>query len=253
MTRLMGKNVVITGASGGQGQVACKMFGDEGANVLGVDIDATAGTKLAEQLKRDGQDFSFVAGDLSSGDGVASVVARIRDRFNRVDALYNNHGIILGKPLLETTEEEWDRVHDTDLKSVFLLTKHLVPLMQTSGGSIINVSSIGGLVAFAAMSAYSAAKGGLAMFSKAAAVDLAVYNIRVNAICPGVVDTQMPRNFISGLPGKEAILQGFRDGHLTGRMGRAEEVVSLALYLASDESTFMTGAVIPIDGGWSVR
>lgn len=253
MRRLEGKNVVISGAAGGQGQVACRLFGEEGAHVLGIDIDENVGADLAEQLKKEGHDFSFVGADLSTSGGCAQAAEEVRKRWNRVDVLYNNHGIILGKPLLDTTEEEWDRVHNIDLKSVFLLMKYLVPLMQENGGSIINVSSIGGIVAFANMAAYGAAKGGLAMFSKAASVDLAQYNIRVNAICPGVIDTQMPHNFVSELPDKDAIWRGFEDGHLVGRLGRSEEIVSLALYLASDESTFMTGAVIPIDGGWSVQ
>jgi NAD(P)-dependent dehydrogenase (short-subunit alcohol dehydrogenase family) len=252
MARLQDKNVIITGAAGGQGQAACRMFLDEGANVLATDIDEAALTGLGKELGDDVR-LSVVAADASGSAGVERIADAARERFDRVDVLYNNHGIILGKPLLDTTEEEWDRVHDVDLKSVFLLTKQIVPLMQAHGGSIINVSSVGGLVAFANMAAYGAAKGGLAMFSKVAAVDLAPWNIRVNAICPGVIDTQMPRNFISGLADRDEIWRGFEQGHLTGRLGRAEEIVTLAIYLASDESTFMTGSVIPIDGGWSVQ
>lgn len=251
MARLQDKNVVITGAAGGQGRAACRMFLDEGANVLATDVDEAALTALGKEI--DDARLTVVAADASGSAGVERIATAARERFDRVDALYNNHGIILGKPLLETTEEEWDRVHDVDLKSVFLLTKQIVPLMQEHGGSIINVSSVGGLVAFANMAAYGAAKGGLAMFSKVAAVDLAPWNIRVNAICPGVIDTQMPRNFISGLADRDEIWRGFEQGHLTGRLGRAEEIVGLAIYLASDESTFMTGSVIPIDGGWSVQ
>jgi 2-keto-3-deoxy-L-fuconate dehydrogenase len=253
MGRLDDKNVIITGATGGQGQTACRMFSAEGARILATDLDAQVGAELEKELRDKGYDFSFVTADLATGAGCDRLATEARGRFDRVDVLYNNHGIILGKPLLDTTEEEWDRVHDIDLKSVFLLTKQIAPLMTEHGGSIINVSSVGGLVAFANMAAYGAAKGGLAMFSKAAAVDLAPYGIRVNAICPGVVDTPMPRNFVSGLTEKEAVWQGFENGHLVGRLGRSEEVVSLALYLASDESTFMTGAAIPIDGGWSVQ
>ncbi|MPZ70585.1 MAG: SDR family oxidoreductase [Actinobacteria bacterium] len=253
MGRLEGKNVVISGATGGQGQVACRMFGDEGANVIGTDVDEQAGVALSKELGEKGHPFSFIAADLSNSAGVDTLGAAVEERFDRVDAVYNNHGIILGKPLLETTEAEWDKIHDIDLKSVFLIMKRLVPLMTERGGSIINVSSVGGLVAFANMAAYGAAKGGLAMFSKVAAVDLAPHNIRVNAICPGVIDTPMPRNFVSGLAERDQIWTGFEQGHLTGRLGRSEEVVSLAIYLASDESTFMTGAAIPIDGGWSVQ
>lgn len=252
MARLDGKNVVITGAAGGQGQAACRTFLDEGAHVLGTDIDEAALSSLAKDIDN-GDRFSVLTADVSTATGAHQVGAATRERFTRVDALYNNHGIILGKPLLETTEDEWDKVHDVDLKSVFLLTKEIVPLMQEHGGSIINVSSVGGQVAFANMAAYGAAKGGLAMFSKVAAVDLAPWGIRVNAICPGVIDTQMPRNFVSGLAERDEIWRGFEQGHLTGRLGRTDEIVSLAVYLASDESTFMTGSVITIDGGWSVQ
>jgi NAD(P)-dependent dehydrogenase (short-subunit alcohol dehydrogenase family) len=253
MGKLDGKNVIITGAAGGQGQAACRLFCQEGGRVLGTDLDEQSGARLAEELRGKGYDFSYVTADLSGSAGCERLADQVRARFDRVDVLYNNHGIILGKPLLETTEQEWDRVHDVDLKSVFLLVRQIAPLMRDRGGSIINVSSVGGLVAFSNMAAYGAAKGGLAMFSKAAAADLAPYGIRVNAICPGVVDTQMPRNFVSGLEAKDDIWKGFEEGHLVGRLGRAEEIVPLALYLASDDSTFMTGAVIPIDGGWSVQ
>ncbi len=253
MGRLQDKNVVITGAAGGQGQAACRMFIDEGANVVGTDVDEQALAALSKEFGNMESRFTTVGADVSNAAGAHELATAVRERFDRVDALYNNHGIILGKPLLDTSEEEWDRVHDVDLKSVFLLMKQIVPLMQEHGGSIINVSSVGGLVAFANMAAYGAAKGGLAMLSKAAAVDLAAWNIRVNAICPGVIDTQMPRNFVSGLADRDDIWKGFEKGHLTGRLGRAEEIVSLAVYLASDESTFMTGSVIAIDGGWSVQ
>ncbi|MCO5584841.1 hypothetical protein L7F22_038773 [Adiantum nelumboides] len=168
---------------GEKGEVGCRRFCDEGATVLGTDIEEAAGQKLEESLRGDGLPFSFLAADVATAAGVAAIAEQARTTLgSRVDVLYNNHGIILGKPLLDTTEEEWDRVHDVDLKSVFLLTKAIVPLMP-QGGSIINVSSAGGLVALPAMTAYGAAKGGLAMFSRGAAVDLAPLGIRVNAIC----------------------------------------------------------------------
>ena len=252
MGRLEGKVAVITGAAGGQGQVACRMFCEEGAAVLGTDISAEAGKELQRELRDKNFNFEFVAADVSITRDCQRLARHAGRRHGRVDVLYNNHGIILGKPLLETTEAEWDRIQKVDLKSVFLLTKAFVPLME-GGGSIINVSSVGGLVAFANMAAYGAAKAGLAHFSKVAAVDLAPYNIRVNAICPGVIDTQMPRNFVSELPDRDEIWRSFERGHLVQRVGRPEEVVPLAIYLASDESSFMTGAAIPIDGGWSVQ
>ncbi len=252
MGRLQNKRVVITGAVGGQGQVACRLFAQEGARIVASDLDEVAGKELEGSLRQDGFDVTFSAADLSSAEGAKTLASRAAAALGGVDVLYANHGIILGRPLLETTEAEWDRIQDVNLKSNFLLTQQIAPLM-TEGGSIINVSSVGGQVVFPAMSAYGAAKAGLAFFSKVAAVDLAPLGIRVNAICPGVIDTNMPRNFASTLDSPEDVLQSFRDGHLVGRMGRAEEVVYLALYLASDESTFTTGAVMTVDGGWSLQ
>ncbi len=249
MGRLEGKTAVISGALGGMGRVACARFCDEGATVVGTDLADDDG--LAADLSGRGHRFEYRAADMRSAADIAALAEHVGSLHGRVDVLYNNHGIILGKPVLETTEEEWDRIHDVNLKSVFLMTKAFVPLMTGDGASIINVSSIGGIVAFPNMSAYGAAKGGVAMFSKVVAVDLAP-RIRVNAICPGVIDTPMPRSFISTLPDADAIWKGFEEGHLTKRLGRPEEVVSLAIWLASDESSFMTGAAIPIDGGWSV-
>ncbi|HWD01890.1 MAG TPA: SDR family oxidoreductase [Amycolatopsis sp.] len=255
MSRLTGKHAIITGAAGGMGQVACRRFCEEGAVVLGSDLDEATGRKLEETLQADGLPFTFVPADAATARGIGDIAdAAGRDLSGHVDVLYNNHGIILGKPLLETTEEEWDKVLDVDLKSVFLLTQAVVPMMA-NGGSIINVSSAGGLVALPGMSVYCAAKGGLAMFSKGAAADLAPLGIRVNAICPGSIDTPMPRAFFSLLSDEEAAaaMKANAAEHFVNRFGRPEEVIPLAVYLASDESTFMTGAAIPIDGGYTAR
>ncbi|GAB7007583.1 dihydroanticapsin 7-dehydrogenase [Nocardioides sp. AN3] len=255
MARLQGKTALITGATGGQGRVACQTFAEEGAAVLATDLDASAGAELERTLRDKGLDVTFVAANLSTTPGVQQLAEATGECFDGLDILYANHGIILGSPLLDTSEEEWDRIQDVNLKSVFLLTKHLAPQMAGRGASIINVSSIGALTVFPNLSAYGAAKAGLAMFSKCAAVDLAPLGIRVNAICPGVIDTPMPRSFIATLPDKpeaEVVMQAFADGAVVGRLGRPEEVVSLALYLASDESTFMTGSVLTVDGGWSL-
>lgn len=247
MARLAGKNVVITGAAGGQGRVACRAFAEEGAHVFATDIDPSAGRDIERLLP--GR-ITYAAGDLSTPEGIAEVIDGVVKVFNRIDVLYNNHGIILGKPFLETTPEEWDKIHNVDLKSVYFLTQRAVAAMP-NGASIINISSIGGLVALENMSAYGAAKGGLAMLTRCMALDLSSKGIRVNAICPGVVDTQMPRNFVANLPNKEEIISALHQRHMMKRFGRPDEVVSLALYLASDESSFMTGSVIAVDGGWT--
>lgn len=174
----------------------------------------------------------------------------MRNAFGGLNVLYNNAGVILGKPMLETSEEEWDRLMNVNAKSIFLMTKAFVPLMKGRKGSIINVSSIGGVVAFENMSAYGAAKAAAAHFSRVAAVELAP-DIRVNAICPGVIDTPMPRAFMSTLPNRDEIWKAWEESHLIKRFGKPEEIVSFALWLASDDAGFMTGAVVPIDGGYS--
>lgn len=253
MGRLDGKISLITGASGGMGQVACQMFCAEGSLVVGTDIAEPAGRQLEEKLQAEGHEFSFVAADISTSAGVQKIADFVSERTDRLDVLYNNHGISVGNSILDVTEEEWDRIQSVNLKSVFLSIRAFAPLMKQHGGSIVNVSSVGGVCAFESMGAYGAAKAGVIHLSKCAAVDLRTHGIRVNAICPGVIDTPMPRAFVSNLPNKDEVMRDFETGHLVGRMGRSEEVVSLAVWLASDEATFMTGSSIMIDGGWSVR
>jgi 2-keto-3-deoxy-L-fuconate dehydrogenase len=251
MADLTGKTAVITGAAGGMGQVACEHFCADGARVIGIDIDEKTGGELQERLTAAGHDFAFHAGSVFDQGDIDRVAGIVKDSFGNLDILYNNAGIVLGKPMLETSEEEWDLVHNVTLKGTFMMTKALVPLMGP-GGSIINISSTGGLVGFEFMSAYCAAKGGVALFTKSVAMDLAP-DIRVNAICPGVIDTPMPRAFVSELADDEAkaVWTNFEEGHLLKRVGRSEEVVAMARFLASDEASFVTGAALPVDGGWT--
>jgi NAD(P)-dependent dehydrogenase (short-subunit alcohol dehydrogenase family) len=248
MDRLKGKCAIITGAAGGQGRVACRTFAVEGARVLATDIDAGVADEI-EALAPGA--ITYFAADVATMDGISKIVDAARSAFGgRIDVLYNNHGVILGKPFMETTPEDWDRIHNVDLKSVYFLSQRAVGLMG-QGGSIVNVSSIGGLVALENMTAYGAAKGGLAMLTRGMALDLGSRGIRVNAICPGVIDTPMPRNFVHDLPERDAIMRALAERHMMRRLGRPEEVVAMALFLASDESSFMTGSVVTVDGGWT--
>jgi len=251
--RLEGKTALITGAAGGMGQVACRRFCEEGARVVGVDVAEEAGRALEGELAAGGHDFAFVRCDVTSGEALAGLAARVRERFGTLDVLYNNAGTILGKPLTETTDEEWERVLAINLKGPFATMRALVPLMGT-GGSIVNVSSGLGLVAEPLMSAYCASKGGLVLLSKAAALELGPA-IRVNVLCPGVIDTPMPRGVVASLDadaGRE-LLAAWERGHVVGRLGRPEEVVAAAVFLASDEASFVTGAAIPVDSGITAR
>ena len=252
--RLDGKAAVITGATGGMGRVACVRFCEEGASVLGVDIAEAEGRQLEDALRADGLDFGFHPCDVSSSAHVSALASVVEKRFGRLDVLYNNAGVIVGKPLVETTDEEWDRVVNVNLRGTFFTMRALVPLMRGRHGSIVNISSGLGLVGEAHLGAYCASKGGIVLLTKSAALELGP-DIRVNCICPGVIDTSMPREALAALPADvgSAILDSWKQQHVAGRIGRPEEVVAMAVFLASDEASFVTGAAIPVDSGVTAR
>ena len=247
--RLEGKTAVITGAAGGMGRVACRMFCHEGASVLGTDVDQEAGALLERELRADGLPFQFQRCDLSSATDVEALARWTGKTFERLDVLYNNAGIVIGRPLREMSVEEWDRVLDINLRGAFLTMRELIPLMGP-GGSIINISSGFGLIGGSQLTAYCASKGGLVLLTKAAALELGP-DIRVNAICPGMIDTPMPHKSVEEHPPelRASILEGLLETHVAKRMGRPEEVVAVAVFLASDEASFVTGAAIPVDSG----
>jgi len=249
MARISGKTALITGASGGIGEAASERFCSEGASVIGVDINVKAGKALEDRLKSAGHDFQFLEGDVSSKSAIMSLRDRVAERHSELHILFNNAGIILSRPLLQTTEEEWDRIQSINLKSSFLMTQAFAPMMKE--GSIVNVSSTGALVAYHGMGAYGAAKAGLIQLTRVAAYELAP-TVRVNAICPGVTDTPMPRRFIAELNDKEALWQMYGDATMAKRVARPDEIVSVALFLASDEASYVSGSVVTIDSGFTI-
>lgn len=251
MGRLDGKVVIITGAARGQGEVAAETFANEGAKLLLSDV-LPEGERVAAKLTAQGKHAVFVQADVSQETDANRLAAQCITTYGRIDVLYNNAGIILGKLFQETTLEEWERIIKIDLTGPFLVSKAVVQhMIKQQRGAIINVSSVGGIVGYPAMAAYGAAKGGLVNLTRCMAVDLAPYNIRVNAICPGAIDTPMPRKYIEAMENKEAVWKQIGDMHLIKRFGTSQEVVNLALYLATDEASFTTGAIIPVDGGLS--
>jgi NAD(P)-dependent dehydrogenase (short-subunit alcohol dehydrogenase family) len=250
MDRLRDKVAILTGALGGQGRVAVRRFADEGARVLATDLAPGGEEELADAIAAHPGRIAYEAADLACDEDVERVATAALRAFGRIDVLYNNHGIMVGKPFLDTTLEELDRVLRTNLRSAFLLSQLAArDMVRRRSGSILHNSSVGGIVGFAGMAAYGAAKGGLAQLARSMATDLAPYGIRVNALCPGVIDTPMPHRYAEHSPDKEALFRQMEQMHLLGRLGRPEEVVNLAVFLVSDEASFMTGAVIPVDGG----
>jgi NAD(P)-dependent dehydrogenase (short-subunit alcohol dehydrogenase family) len=248
--RLEGKTAVLTGACGGIGAVAARRFCEEGASVLGLDLITSSGERLEAELRADGLDFAFRPCDITSSAEVAALARDAEERFEALDILVNNAGAILGRPLVETTDEEWDGVIAVNLRGAFLMMRALVPLMTGRRASIVNVASGLGLVGAAGMSAYCASKGGLVLLTKAAALELGP-DIRVNVLCPGIIDTPMPRRLADSVPPElgATLLEEFAESHAVKRLGTPNEVVSVAIFLASDEASFMTGAAVPVDSG----
>jgi len=247
MRRLEGKVTIVTGAAGGVGRAAVERFSFEGALIVACDLVEDAGN-VAASTERNGGFYRRT--DVTRESEVGALVSETCERFGRIDVLYNNHGIMVGKPFLETTMQEFDRVMEVNLRSVFLLSLYVAREMASARrGSIVNVASVGGIVGFPGMAAYGAAKGGVVQLTRSMATDLAPFGVRVNVICPGVIDTPMPRKYLENVEDKAAAWRAMESMHLMKRLATPEEVAAAALFLASDEASFFTGAVIPVDGG----
>lgn len=246
---LQDRVVVLTGAAGGIGQATATRLAAAGARLVLSDREGTVSEVAAKVVANGGEAIAVVA-DVTNVDDIAGIAEAAQAAFGGVDVLVNNHGAIVGAPFLETTEEQWDFVHGVVLKSVFLVSRAIVPLMLgRPGANVVNIASVGGLVALKYMSAYGAAKAGVVHLSKGMAIDLVDEGIRVNAICPGVIDTPQPRQFVSTLPDPEAAFAAFTPMHPIGRVGRPEEVAEAIVYLTSDAASFVTGTALVVDGG----
>jgi len=248
MARLENKVAIITGAAGGMGEAEARLFAAEGAKVLLTDIDEHALRGVVEQITSQEQTAAYLVQDVSSESGWAEVTARTIELFGKIDVLVNNAGVTgnLLAPFEERTLEEFNKVLSVNLVSQFLGTKAVLPYLRNNGGgSIVNISSIGGIIGSAGATAYTASKGGSRSFTKGAAAELAKDNIRVNSVHPGYVETPMTAKMKgAGDFAKMAI-----GATPLGRGGLLNEIAYAVLYLASDESTFTTGAEFVIDGG----
>ncbi len=251
--RLEGKVVIITGSGRGIGYTTAHLFSDEGAKLVINDIDEERGRKAANEIIAKGGSAIFVQGDVSSWDFWVTMVEETLNEYDKIDVLFNNAGISIHKSL-DTTEEEWDRVIDVNLKSVFLGSKAVVPIMKEQGyGNIINNASEIGIVGARNLLAYGAAKGGVVQMTKGLALDLATTGIRVNAICPGITATPLALKGIEDHPNPKERRNYLVDGVPLHRMAEPIEQARVVLFLASDDSSFMTGTSIVVDGGWTAK
>ncbi|MGK0267500.1 MAG: NAD(P)-dependent dehydrogenase (short-subunit alcohol dehydrogenase family) [Paraglaciecola sp.] len=241
------KVVLVTGAAGGIGESAARAFAAQGAIVVLADID-NAGEQVAEAICAQGHKAVFQACDVSNANSVAALFAFIQDSFGRLDIAFNNAGIdIESGKLADGSEEIFDKIMDVNVKGVWLCMQHEIKTMlKTGGGAIVNTASVAGLGAAPKMSIYCASKHAVVGLTKSAAVEYAKKGIRVNAICPAVIDTNMYRRAIAN-DAKKAIAIGAM--HPIGRVGTVKEIVSGVLYLSSEAASFTTGVTLPIDGG----
>jgi len=246
--RLEGKVAIITGAARGMGKVEAEIFAREGAKVVVADILDNEAKDVADKINKDGYEAMAVKLDVSKADDWKKVVDQVTEKWGKVDVLVNNAGILSMNGVEDVSEEEWDRVMNINAKSQFLGIKYVLPAMKkATKGSIINISSVAGIVGTGMAVAYHASKGASRLLTKTVAVELAKYNIRVNSIHPGIIRTAMTEDILQD----EQTSKQFLGTTPLGRAAEPEEVAYGALFLASDESSFMTGSELVIDGGWT--
>ena len=249
--RLKDLKCVVTGGASGIGAATARRFAAEGAEVCILDIDLPAAEALAADLG--GAHFALPL-DVRMEPAVEQVAAGVLERWGVVDVLVNNAGSELNKTYNDTTVEEWDRVLDTDLKGPWLLCKHFVPSMVERGsGSVINIASLNGLVGFPLSTAYGSAKGGLVVFTRDMAIELATSGVRINCVCPGVIETPMMERWTDLMPDKAEAKDMLKGVMPIGRMGTADEVAGAVLFFASSDSSLCQGAVLSVDGGFTAQ
>lgn len=253
--RVKGKVAVVTGASLGIGGACAKLLAAEGAAVAATDVLDKQGQHLVDEICQAGGAAAYFHLDVTSEGEVARVMEEVKARFGPVTTLVNNAGISgANKPTHEVTEAEWDRLMAVNVKGVFFCTKHALPQMMTAGaGSIINLSSIYGLVGAPDVPPYHASKGAVRLMTKTDALIYARHAIRVNSIHPGFIWTPMVESFINSLPDPVAARAGLNDLHPLGHIGEPNDIAYGVLYLASDESKFVTGTELVIDGGYTAH
>jgi NAD(P)-dependent dehydrogenase (short-subunit alcohol dehydrogenase family) len=254
MNRVKGKVAIITGGAGGLGRAQAMLLAKEGAKVVVTDMDEAQGKRAAEEIREEGGEAIFIRHDVSKEIEWNRVISETLEQFGKLDILVNNAGVNLWKKIEDTSLDEWQWLMNINLGGVFLGTKYAMAAMKKSGGgSIINISSVAGIVGTLDTSAYHASKGGVRLFTKAAALECSKagydYNIRVNSVHPGVIKTRMVEELLNDEEKRKTALSW----HPIGHFGEPEDVAYGVLYLASDESKFITGAELVIDGGWTAH
>lgn len=246
MSRLTTKVAIVTGAASGIGLGVAQLFIKEGSKVVFSDINKS-GKAAADAA---GKKALFIECDISNAESVKNLVIKTLEEFGTIDILINNAGVLYMGPISETSEEQWNTVININLKGPFMLTREVLPIFQKQGkGKIVNIASIAGIIGYENLSAYCASKGGIIAMTRSLALEFAPMKINVNCICPGAISTGMTKV----IEENEMMLKQTLMSIPAGRMGDPIDIANAALYLASDESDYVTGASIVVDGGWSVH
>ncbi|MDH7485086.1 MAG: SDR family oxidoreductase [Anaerolineae bacterium] len=252
--RLAGKVAIITGAGAGIGRSTALLFAREGAKVVVADRDPHMGAETVSLIKAGGGEAIFVQVDVSRAADAERMARTAVETYGKLDILVNNAGIYMQANAVETSEEDWDRILDVNLKGVFLCSKYCIPeMIRGGGGSIVNVSSEAGIVGIKNQVAYNVSKGGVIALTRSMAVDFAPYHVRVNCVCPGTTETPLVKAAVERAPDPAAARRALEQVRPANRLGRPEEIAAGILYLASDESPYATGSILSIDGGYTAQ
>jgi NAD(P)-dependent dehydrogenase (short-subunit alcohol dehydrogenase family) len=247
-SRLADKTAIITGAGTGIGRAIAKAFAREGAKVALVGRRKEHLDSLASQI---GNSAQAISGDVADQNAIHRIMKQAVDRFGRIDVLVNDAGVLHVGTAEQITEEQWDETFNTNVRGLWLLSRAVLPEMRKAGGgSIINVASVLGLNGARNRAAYAASKGAVILLTKCMAIDHGHENIRVNAICPSFVETDLTAKVIRGAADPDAVRRERTAVHPIGRLGRPEDIAGIAVYLASQESSWVTGATMVVDGGY---
>lgn len=252
--KLQNKVAIVTGAGKGIGQGIARVFVKYGAKVVVADWDEAAGAQTAEELRQAGGDAIFVKCDVSNEEQVKALIQATLDRYGRIDILVNNAGIGVYTPVLETSLEQWNRCLAVNLTGVFLCSKYALPHIKAAGGgAIVNIASVHSYQNVGGTAPYAASKGGVVALTRVMAIDHGRDNIRVNAICPGWIDTPLIRGIFASAPDPVEARRAVERRQILGRLGTPEEVGEAAAFLASDEASYITGASLMVDNGMTAQ
>ena len=252
MERLQNRITIITGAGAGIGAAAAERLAAEGASVVVADIDKASANGVVEKIRNAGGIATAVRTDVADEAQIQAMVSACVAEHGRVDILVNNVGVAIHGSVTALSTDDWHRVVDINLRSMWLAMKHAIPHMPASGGAIVNMSSVQALMGFPGWAGYAATKGGAIALTQQAAVEYARRGIRVNAVAPGTIMTPMNERIFETTPDPEALKKSWGDQHALGRFGQPEEVAAAIAFLASDDASFITGVCLPVDGGMTI-